>query len=63
MNVGRQGGWTMKTHILFATLTALLLTACASHEGRKVSSTQDPVKDELEYSKRESNTGRDYSRQ
>jgi|APGre2960657468_1045069.scaffolds.fasta_scaffold10102_4 uncharacterized protein YcfL len=53
----------MKTHILFATLTALLLTACASHEGRKVSSTQDPVKDELEYSKRESNTGRDYSRQ
>jgi uncharacterized protein YcfL len=53
----------MKTHILFATLTALLFTACASHEGRSVSSTQDPVKEELEYSKRESNTGRDYSRQ
>ena len=31
----------MKTHILFATLTALFLTACASHEGRSISSTQD----------------------
>jgi len=31
----------MKTHILFTILTALFLTACASHEGRSISSTQE----------------------
>lgn len=36
----------MKTHILFATLTALLLTACASHEGRKVASETPEQKQE-----------------
>lgn len=29
----------MKTHILFTILSALFLTACASHEGRSISST------------------------
>lgn len=54
----------MKTHILFTILTALFLTACASHEGRKVSSTQDVEEDEpSEYSKHETTSGRDYSRQ
>jgi outer membrane biogenesis lipoprotein LolB len=36
----------MKTHILFAILTALFLTACASHEGRSISSTQDQQEQE-----------------
>ena len=29
----------MKTHILFSLVLALFLTACASHEGRNISST------------------------
>lgn len=53
----------MKTHFLFATLTALLLTACASHEGRKVSSTQEATDSPVEYSQREVNAGREISTQ
>jgi hypothetical protein len=53
----------MKTHILFSILTALFLTACASNEGRKVSSTQDPEEQTEEYTKHERASGRDFDRQ
>lgn len=49
----------MKTHILFLSFTALLMVACASHEGRKVSSTQDTPAQQEEYVKREGNAGRE----
>jgi uncharacterized protein YcfL len=52
----------MKTHILFALITAFLLTACASHEGRKISSTEETREEQLEYSKLEGNKGRDFAR-
>lgn len=50
----------MKTHILFTILTALFLTACASHEGRKVSSTQEDQEEASQYTKQDARTGRDY---
>lgn len=53
----------MKTHILFLSLTALLMAACASNEGRKVSSTQDTPEQVDEYVKHEGNSGREISRQ
>ncbi len=52
----------MKTHFLFTVFAALLLASCASHEGRKVSSTQDSV-EPSEYAKREGNFGREISAQ
>ena len=53
----------MKTHILFACLVALLVTACASNEGKKVLSAKEIQNQRYEYSKHEGNTGRDVSRQ
>lgn len=57
----------MKTHILSAILTALFLTACASHEGRKLASTQEAQKEEqleqTQYSKQDANSGRDLNHQ
>jgi len=53
----------MKTHIIFSILTALILTACASKEGRQVSSTQDTPEEQHEHSRYEGNAGRDVSRQ
>lgn len=51
----------MKTHIIFLALTALLMSACASYEGRNVASTQDH-KDAVEYSKYEAPSARDFNR-
>lgn len=51
----------MRTHIIFLALTALLMTACASHEGRKVASTQEQ-QEAIEYSKREANSPKDFAR-
>lgn len=48
-----------KTHILFLSFTALLLTACASKEQRMVSETEDTPQEELQYSKYDTNSGRD----
>jgi uncharacterized protein YcfL len=54
----------MKTHILLMTLAALFLTACASHEGRSVSSTQEEQKKEdYIFSRGGSSGGRDFGRQ
>lgn len=47
----------MKTHFLFTVFAALLLASCASHEGRKVSSTQDS-QEQVEYARGEANFGR-----
>lgn len=52
----------MRTHIIFLTLTALLVSACASHEGRNISSKQEQ-QEATEYSKVDTNSGRDMSRQ
>ena len=52
----------MKTHILFTIFTALFLTACASHEGRKVSSTHEAQEQQIEYSKQDGNAGRAFGR-
>lgn len=51
----------MRTHFIFLALTALLVAACASHEGRKVASTQDQ-QETVEYSKRETNSAKDFAR-
>ena len=53
----------MKTHILLLSLTALLMVACASKEGRSVSSTQENPEEVQEHSKVEGYSGRDFSRQ
>ena len=52
----------MMTHILFTILTALFLTACASHEGRKVSSTQEAQEEQIQYSKQDGNASRPFGR-
>ena len=59
----------MKTHIIFAAFTVLFLTACASHEGRSVSSTQGDNEEgspqdskALEISKHEANSGHVFNR-
>lgn len=51
----------MRTHIIFLALTALLVSACASHEGRKVASTQQQ-QEAVEYSKHEAPSNRDFNR-
>jgi hypothetical protein len=53
----------MKTHILLTILTITLLTACASREGRKVSSTQETPEQQTEHAKFDGNAGRDLSKQ
>lgn len=54
----------MKTHILLITLAALFITACASHEGRSVSSTQEEQqKEDYIFSRGGSSGGRDIGRQ
>lgn len=51
----------MRTHIFLLALTALLVAACASHEGRNVASTQEQL-DPVERSKVEAPSGRDFNR-
>lgn len=51
----------MRTHIFLLALTALLVSACASHEGRNVASTQQQ-QDPIEYSKVEAPSGKDFNR-
>lgn len=50
----------MKTHIILAICTVLLVTACASNEGRSISSTQE-TKEEQQAHLRDANAGKDYS--
>jgi uncharacterized protein YcfL len=51
----------MRTHIFLLALTALLASACASHEGRNVASTQQQ-QEAVEYSKVEAPAGKDFNR-
>jgi len=55
----------MKTHIILATLGALLLTACASHQGRTISSAdvEQQKEEEVEYSHQDVNANKDFNRQ
>lgn len=53
----------MKTHIFLAIFISAWLSGCASNEGRRVSSTEETKKQQLEYSKHEGNAGREFSRQ
>lgn len=52
----------MRTHIIFLALTAILVSACASHEGRNISSKQEQ-QETYEYTRAEGNSGRELSRQ
>jgi hypothetical protein len=61
--IGTTRRLTMKTHILIATITILLTSACASNRGRTISSTEESVKELQEYSKQEGNAGREVNRQ
>jgi hypothetical protein len=53
----------MKTHIILATLGALLLTACASHQGRTISSEdiERQQEEEAEYSHQDANANKDFN--
>ena len=53
----------MKTHILLTILAAIVLTACASHEGRKVSSTQDTQEEQTDYAQQDARSGKDFNGQ
>lgn len=53
----------MKTHILLAICSVLFVTACASNQGRSVSSTAETPEEELEHTKWDGQSGRDYSQQ
>jgi hypothetical protein len=54
---------TLKTHILIATITILLTSACASNRGRSISSTEESLKEQQEYSRQEGSAGREVIRQ
>lgn len=47
----------MKTHILLTAFITIFLAACASHEGRSISSTEQVVDTPLEYAKHEAHSG------
>jgi hypothetical protein len=53
----------MKTHIIFAIFTLFLFTACASKEGRSLSSTDETRQEQLEYSHVNGSASRDFGRQ
>lgn len=38
----------MKTHILFALFAAMVMSACASREGREISSTEQQAQEEYQ---------------
>lgn len=53
----------MRTHIIWAILTGMLMSACASHQGQTVSHSKETVKESLEYSRHEGNSAREVFRQ
>jgi len=52
----------MKTHILFLALSGFLLVACASHEGRSLSSVEDSRQEQSEAAHADGRYGREFSR-
>ena len=52
----------MRTHIFSAIMTAFLLSACASKEGRTISSTQSEDQKQTYQSKAEGNAFKDVGR-
>jgi hypothetical protein len=51
----------MKTHALLTICLVLLVTACASNEGRSISSTQESQEEQQGRLKSDANFGKDFS--